>query len=507
METTINAVLFWGLILVLFWLFRPSSRVYKRTIGEWSSGTWIAVAILLSVIIAADAKIMALTPTYNGEDPGHRNQYELITESFLNGHLYFDYDDIDPKLLEMENPYSYEDRKAQHVKFHWDHAFYNGKYYMYYGVVPVFLLFMPYRLITGVSLTTYRATHVFVSVGVIGLFALFRLLSRKYFRDLPQALYLILAFTVSLMSTMYSTARPALYMTAISAGVCLEVWSLYLFAKAVLDTKNTNRALALAAAGSLLGALVFGCRPTIGLINLVVLPLLVIFVKNHKVDGKLIVKIVLAALPYVIVAVLLMYYNKARFDSPFEFGQSYQLTYSDQSQYADMLSQWNWKKIWDGLYLMLFGAMKSAEEFPFLSEAGLFVMYPLFFYSFAGLVNEQVRKRIRGSGLAPWIRTIIASILLIIVTGVLWTPFMTIRYTEDYCWLLGFLTFMIIGFMYQTIENKRGFCMRVSYVSLITIGAYVLILISQMWRFMTEEQLEYLLRIVGLLSLGGGTAG
>ena len=134
--------------------------------GEWSRGSWIITAILIALIITVSSFLMSVISLYNGKRPGHRNQYELITEAFLKGQLHFDYDDIDPKLLEMENPYNYGARKKAGVSFHWDHAFYNGKYYMYYGVVPVFLLFMPYRLITGRPLTTYHATQVFTALTV-----------------------------------------------------------------------------------------------------------------------------------------------------------------------------------------------------------------------------------------------------------------------------------------------------------------------------------------------------
>ena len=149
---------------------------------------------------------------------------------------------------------------------------------------------MPYRLITGTSLTTYHATQIFTALTVIGLFAVFRFLSRKYFKDLPIGLYWVLSVLFAMMSIMYSTSKPALYQTAISSGVCLEIWSLFFFLKAVLDTENVNRALALAAVGSLLGALVFGCRPTVALANLVVIPLLVIFFKKRGISAKLIAK-------------------------------------------------------------------------------------------------------------------------------------------------------------------------------------------------------------------------
>lgn len=113
--------------------------------------------------------------------PGHRDQYERMAQSILNGHLYLEYEDVDPRLSEMENPYDPQARKELGIYYHWDHAFYNGKYYMYFGIVPVFLLFLPYQLLTGNALTTYKATQIFTVGTILAIFALFDFLRKNFF--------------------------------------------------------------------------------------------------------------------------------------------------------------------------------------------------------------------------------------------------------------------------------------------------------------------------------------
>jgi hypothetical protein len=49
--------------------------------------------------------------------------------------------------------------------------------------------------------------------------------------------------------------------------------------KAVWGTKDENRAILLAFVGALLGALAFGCRPSIALGNLMVIPCLAVFLQ------------------------------------------------------------------------------------------------------------------------------------------------------------------------------------------------------------------------------------
>ena len=131
---------------------------------------FVAIVTILFCILPMDD-----LPIWNGEIPGHRNQYELMAEAILEGRLDFAYGD-EAELETLNNPYDPDERREAGVTFHWDHAYYDGHYYMYFGVVPVFLLFLPYRVITGTALTTFRATQVFTAVIIAGIFSLFWLL-------------------------------------------------------------------------------------------------------------------------------------------------------------------------------------------------------------------------------------------------------------------------------------------------------------------------------------------
>ena len=272
-------------------------------------------------------------PLWNGDIPGHRNQYELMAEAILAGRIDFAYGD-EAELETLKNPYDPNERKEAGVTYHWDHAYYDGHYYMYFGIVPVFLVFLPYRIITGTALTTFRATQFFTAVIIAGIFSLFWLLSKLFFQKMKFGLYLSLSVAFSVMSVWYAIAEPALYCTAISAAIALEVWSIFFFIWAVYFEKKENKQILFAGVGALFGALAFGCRPPIALANIVVIPLLFVFLKEHAFTRKLAGKLALAATPYLLVATGLMIYNYARFENPFEFGQAYQLTVADQSNYS-----------------------------------------------------------------------------------------------------------------------------------------------------------------------------
>ena len=408
--------------------------------------------LFAAVLILAATLPMGLSPVWNGEIPDHINQYELMADAFLSGHLYFQYDDTDPRLLAMENPYDAEARDAQGIWYHWDHAFYNGRYYMYFGAAPVALLFVPFRVLTGRPLTGYHATQLFTALHVAGLFLLLRLLARRFFPRVRASLLMLLSAAVSAMSVWYATATPALYCTAITGALAFAVWSLYFYARAVWRARGENRAILLASLGALCGALEFGCRPPIGLSNLLALPMLAAFLKARRPTGRLIGKLILAALPYAAVAAALMAYNAARFGNPLEFGQSYQLTVTDQSGYGDMLARFSLPALLHGLYYYLLNVNTPAH----IISLGLFAAYPFLPVSAAPLLRRDARRRLRESGLGPFFCCLALSVLVIIALEVLWAPHPIPRYRMDFAWLLGIAAAVSAGLCARDEEGNAG---------------------------------------------------
>lgn len=79
--------------------------------------------------------------------------------------------------------------------------------------------------------------------------------------------------------------------------------------------------IAFAIFGALFGAFVFGCRPTIGIANIIAIPLCYIFIKRNVKCKKDVAGLLCVFLPYIIVGAGLMLYNYVRFGDVFEFGQ------------------------------------------------------------------------------------------------------------------------------------------------------------------------------------------
>ncbi len=444
-------------------------------------------AVLVALCTVAVCVLpMGRFPIWNGEDPDHRNQYELMAENLLSGRLHFEYGDED-LLAGLKNPYDPYERMDAGVYYHWDHAYYKGHYYMYFGVVPVILVFLPYRLLTGTALTTFHATQLFAVFIIAGLFALFHMLRRRFFPQMPFGIYLALSAAFSVMSVWYATAEPALYCTAITSAIALEVWSLYFFLKAVWVETAEHRQLRFAALGAFLGALAFGCRPPIALANLLVLPMLAEFLRQRKFTLSLLGKLAVAALPYVAVAAGLMLYNYARFDNPFEFGQRYQLTAADQTQYGLSLGGKELARLARDTAIHLFGIEKISKDFPYLRHGGLFPNYPILLLT-AAAFTKKVRHGLRQRRLTWLMVELAVTVLVITVMDILWTPFLLERYHMDIYFLMAIACFITVGLGLEGTEGKgRKFLIAgIAVLSVITVVYSYLFYVRAVDRYYPE---------------------
>lgn len=501
----ISGILFWGgvIILVLF-SARERSYVHNAVLDLTQKTQKRAVVFVMAAIIAVCILPMGLSPHYNGEFSNWRNIYEVMTESILEGHLYIDYGDMDPRLLEMENPYDPVMRKELGVSFHWDHALYNGHYYMYYGIVPVFLIFLPYRIVTGTSLTTYHATQIFVILFIAGIFTLFYFLARRFFARLTFGLYLFLSAAVSVMSVWYSVDAPALYCTAITSGLCLEIWSLYFFAKAVWGGFDDRKSIVYAFVGSIMGALVFGCRPSVALANLLVLPMLREYLRKKEFTFVLIRRLFFAASPYVVVAVLLMGYNYVRFENPFEFGQTWQLTSADQSNYGDLVSRMDLIRILNGILQNFISYVSLKEEFPHISFNGVFVNFPLLLCPIVALTRKELRERLREMKIWNFVSMLYFLPVLITVITVVESPWLLERYRMDLYWLIGILCYIVTGCCYENAAEAEGrrISRRMALWSVVTLFTCFLLYLVPWDANLTAYNPEILKEVQKILTLG-----
>lgn len=483
-----RSILFFFVGIYLY-IIRPKSCIHKISIDSLNKLQKLMCIGIVIITIAVITYPMSLNEVWSKAGWGHHTQYEDFTESILRGHIYFDEYEVDTTLKKMDNPYDPHARNEEGASIRWDHAFYKGKYYMYFGVVPVIILFVPLKLL-GITIIGSQATQIFSGLAVIGIFLLFYEMAKRLCPKMPVSIYIALSSAVSGMSLWYAIIYPALYCTAITAGVCLAIWGFYFCFKAFIVETTKGKTIRDAIFGALFSALVFGCRPTIGFISFAYIPMIWYFLNKNieannikewfkKVITKDNIQIAIAfCMPYIIVAILLMSYNYARFENPFEFGQSYQLTAFDQHNYMKE-NHLSFAKIIDAFtrHFLFYGDM--GESFPYITYSGVFINFPILlmiFCNFNIFNKEEKSHEVKGLDLA-----LLITVITICIFHVAWAPTVETRYSLDFNFVLGILVMLsackIIN--NSNSENHRKISFKITILSsLAVIVCFLLYFVS-----------------------------
>lgn len=314
------------------------------------------------LIIAAVVAFYCWTATSSGMpfQWGARqgDYYNLQAEGFLSGQLALPVTPK-PELLALPNPYDADANAAYRL---YDASLYKGKYYLYFGPVPVLTLFLPWKVITGSGIPPNFSLVVFLTAGyVFSCLVLFQLLQGggvRVSRALKSAAVLCLGMC---QAAPILLRRPEIYEIAIAAAFCFSMGGLYFLARRVIrDEEGPTSALI---SGLFLG-LAAGCRPHFSVVAVVVAAVYL----GHMIRSRREAMGREAALfggPIVMCGALLAWYNFARFDSIFEFGIRHQLTFVtiDHGIPAD------YRNLLSGLYSYLCAAPRWTQDFPYLKLA------------------------------------------------------------------------------------------------------------------------------------------
>ena len=219
----------------------------------------------------------------------------------------------------------------------WDVAYYNGRYYVYFGIVPCLLFQLPFEALTGIrDLPPALPMILLAWLYILAVFGFVKQAARRWFPQASAAAYLLTAAgAASGTQIYYLLHRPSVYEYAILCGAAFVLWALWQWLCAANTPVNRRKALTFHLAfGSLCMALVAGCRPQMVLFAALALPILW---PRYITEKRLCTRrgageAAAFILPVVLVAVGLMWYNAARFGSPFDFGANYNLTSNDMTR-------------------------------------------------------------------------------------------------------------------------------------------------------------------------------
>ena len=260
--------------------------------------------------------------------------YMQQLDAFEKGQIALDLD-VNPQLAALNNPYDTGERDKKEVAYHWDRAYYNGKYYSYFGLAPLFMVYYPVFWLTGMLPTTAFAGLLLSVFAVVMIFAAVHALIRLF---TPRAnLLLLLAGELavvcgSFLYLMQASSSSFYYLPLIAAAGWLAAFTA-LASLAFLACRPAagpvshirKRVLLFFLCGVSLVMLVLS-RPNMALLAAAFaapLFLRILIDKSLSWRQRLLESACPFLIPVLVGAAAVMYYNYIRFDSVFEFGQRY----------------------------------------------------------------------------------------------------------------------------------------------------------------------------------------
>ena len=296
----------------------------------------LALFISAGILYGSDASHQLLRPYPTLEEVRSPEMvvdaYMQQLDAFEKGQLELDLD-VNPALHELINPYDKGERDKNGVEYHWDRAYYNGKYYSYFGLAPLFMVYYPVFWLTGMLPTTIFAGACLTVFAILCIFAAIQGLMRLFTPKANLLLFLSGELAVmggSLLWLMQASASSFYYLPLIASFGWLGAFTAFA-CYGYQAGKPWKRIVLFALCGLSVVMLVLS-RPNAALLAMAFgapLFLRILLDKNLSARQRFLESALPFLIPVLMGAAGIMYYNYIRFGSFFEFGTSYQLTESD----------------------------------------------------------------------------------------------------------------------------------------------------------------------------------
>ncbi len=391
---------------------------------------------------------------------GKTDIFVSMFDAFKKGRISLDLE-VDPALAALSNPWDPGERSAAKVTYYWDHAFYKGQYYSYYGPMPVLLVSFPFYFLSGCkyALTAFGLELIGMSFLIPAFLLLmlevFSLVQKKI--NWPQ--YCLFSFVGLVTSMMIMTAtwkdgscHEAIYHVPDIYG--LAFFDLFFFFALRAYRNKNRRTIDLAFSGLFFVFLIFS-RPNLFFVLIAVAPFFfgMLFDKEVPTKKKILQFSPLFAI-LLIGGVVACYYNYARFDSIFEFGQSYQLNVTDQRH-------------------LTYSASKILPTFfHFYCQGGIF------YNEFPYMSCSVIRYNFETTSMAPYVSGYYGILGVPMFISTFLSPFVFRKETRK-ALSISMILYPVMLFVFAfTTYSKAGICARylIELYHLATIGSLFTIL-------------------------------
>ena len=332
------AALFLGISILLLLTKTETGKTLRREFGYREAAiNAAAVCISFSVVMWALCSTSETGAYYSYPLENGINMYSPYIQqfdAFLKGQLHLD---VEPSegLMSIENPYNPASRTGIECLF--DRAYFEGKYYSYFGVAPLLTVYLPYYLFTGNLPSDSTVSGVF-SV-IIALFLPLAVVEWAEYRNKIRPWLSAVAAVAAYFATsvlLIQRGRAQFYYIACIAGMAFASAYLYFVAKYLNTSKSAAKYILLFLAGASFALGFLSRLNSIVPVGIATVTFVAIYgiksIKSKKI-GKYISEMAVLALPVAASIVFSLWYNNARFGDPLQFGTDYQLTVADTSYY------------------------------------------------------------------------------------------------------------------------------------------------------------------------------
>jgi len=334
-----------------------------------------------------------------------------------------------------------------------DTSIYKGKVYLYFGITPVLLFYLPFNSFTNLYLTDKFLVFILSCfIFLLSLFLIKKVLENiTELTEIPQNVIILSIFLVGFCNLLpFLLIRSAIYEVAITTAVFLLLFSFCLFFY-YLKIKNTKKQNILNFCLASTLCLAVGARPHYVLF----IPIFFFFIillkyRETKNIKDTIYTTVIFLIPCLFYGSIIALYNYFRFDSIFEFGWRLQINPINQIEFKP-----TFQEFWLGLKNNFF-VLPSINEPTFFSLTktfghrigkdyitGVFWTCPIIMLL---LFIPKFLKQIYNKNINIFIFILLITVTIFINIIVVSFAGMMIRYIFEYLFLMIILSLIIFLF-------------------------------------------------------------
>ncbi|MBR3628329.1 MAG: hypothetical protein IKN42_05750, partial [Elusimicrobia bacterium] len=316
-----------------------------------------------------------------------------------------------------------------------DTSLYKQKIYLYFGITPVLLFYLPFNLITKLYLTDKSVVFLLACFSFLFSLFLIKTLTKNY-KNIPANIKILSLFLIGFCNFLpFMIIHGFIYQVAVltANNLLFGTFCLFYYYITIKDLRTQH---ILSFFISLFLCLSVGARPH----YILFIPIFLFFIiyLNYKQNDnfKNIFKtIIFFITPCLIYGTIIALYNYLRFDSIFEFGWKYQLNVQDQLNFTFTIKDF------------IIGLKNNFLLLPTINEQT--------FFSLKAISNHRIGNEY--------------------VTGILWT-----------CPIV-YILFSLPNFLKKTfIDNKNNFIFLSALISVIIINIIIISFFGIVIRYIFE---------------------